>query len=62
MARSLRLTAAVLSLGAVSLALGACEPMYGPPPPTRITTPTEDTQFRAGAELIAHHPLGVARH
>jgi len=48
MARSLRLTAAVLALGAVSIALAACEPTYGPPPPTRITTATEDTQFRAG--------------
>jgi hypothetical protein len=46
MAPRLRLTAAILLLGA----LGACEPMYGPPPPSgRIaTTPTEDTQFRAG--------------
>jgi hypothetical protein len=43
MARSLRLTAAILLLGA----LGACEPMYGPPPPVRITTPTADNQFRA---------------
>lgn len=43
MARSFRLTAAILLLGA----LGACEPMYGPPPPSRITTPTPDTQFRA---------------
>jgi hypothetical protein len=46
MASRLRLTSAILLLGA----LGACEPMYGPPPPSgRIaTTPTEDTQFRAG--------------
>jgi hypothetical protein len=29
------------------LMLGACEPMYGPPPPNRIVTPTEDTSFRA---------------
>ena len=48
MVRSLRLTAAILTLGAAAAALGACEPMYGPPPPTRITTATEDTQFRAG--------------
>jgi len=48
MAQSLRPTAAALVLGAVSIALGACEPMYGPPPPTRITTATEDNQFRAG--------------
>jgi hypothetical protein len=40
------LTAAILLLGA----LGACEPTYGPPPPSgRIpTTATEDSQFRAG--------------
>jgi hypothetical protein len=44
MARRLFLTAAITALGA----LGACEPMYGPPPPMRVTTATEDTQFRAG--------------
>lgn len=45
MAPRLRLTLALLSL----VALGACEPMYGPPPPTgRVVTPTEDTQFHAG--------------
>jgi hypothetical protein len=42
MSSRLRLTAAILALGA----LGACEPMYGPPPPTRVVTPTETTSFR----------------
>ena len=36
-----------LAIVALAAALGACEPTYGPPPPTRITTPTEETQFRA---------------
>ena len=44
MAVRTRLAAALVAL----LPLAACEPMYGPPPPTRITTPTEDTAFRAG--------------
>lgn len=44
MLHRLRLTAAILVLGA----LGACEPMYGPPPPTRVVTPTDETSFRPG--------------
>jgi len=44
MAVRIRLAAALVAL----IPLAACEPMYGPPPPTRITTPTEDTSFRAG--------------
>jgi hypothetical protein len=43
MAASLRLVTAATAL----LMLSACEPIYGPPPPTRITTPTDDTSFRA---------------
>ncbi len=43
MSARLRSLAAILALGA----LGACEPMYGPPPPTRVVTPTDETSFRA---------------
>jgi len=44
MAVRTRLAAALVAL----IPLAACEPMYGPPAPHRITTPTEDTAFRAG--------------
>jgi hypothetical protein len=59
-----RLTAAILALGALSAALAACEPTYGPPPPVRITTPTEDNQFRAGdfawSRAAGHNALSGA--
>jgi hypothetical protein len=44
MAVRTRLAAALIAL----VPLAACEPTYGPPPPTRITTPTEDNAFHAG--------------
>jgi len=44
---AVRTRLAAVALLALPL-LAACEPMYGPPPPNRITTPTEDTSFRAG--------------
>ena len=43
MAVRTRLAAALLAL----VPLAACEPMYGPPPPGLVTTPTEDSAFRA---------------
>src|SRR6266404_1832215 len=43
MAVPIRLLAAAFAL----TSLAACEPAYGPPPPTRIVTPTEDSGFRA---------------
>jgi hypothetical protein len=53
MAVSARLLAAATAL----LMLSACEPMYGPPAPNRITTPAEDTSFRA-ADFAWSKPLG----
>lgn len=43
MAVRIRLIAAAIAL----TSLAACEPMYGPPPPVRVVTPTEDNAFRA---------------